>query len=270
MAPLGSMVGLKEMTVRAWIGAVVLSLAACAASPPMPDLAHGRHVARIEGCISCHGEKLDGHLVEDEAQFALAWSSNLSRLLPRWSDAMVEQTLRSGRRPDGSAMWFMPTYVHARLSPADMHDLIGWLRTVPATGVDHPPLKRGAQFAAALTHGLQDSATQAARLASRVAADVGPKHARGRYLAQIACSECHGPDLRGVREPEPGEPPDLAVAAAYDPAQFRVLLRTGRGLGGRDLSDMTKYGPERFAGLTNEEIDQLHNYLVARSQTMRR
>ena len=256
--------------MRAWIGAVSLSLAACTASPPATDLAHGRGIAQIEGCISCHGEKLEGHLGEEDPQFARAWSSNLSRLLPRWNDAMVEQTLRSGRRPDGSALWFMPTYVHARLSPADMRDLIAWLRTVPATGVDHPPLKRGPQFSAALAHGMQDSAAQAARLAPRAAADVGADHARGRYLAQIACSECHGPDLHGAREPEPGQPPDLAAAAAYDPAQFRTLLRTGRGLGGRDLGEMTRYGPERFVGLTDEEIDNLRDYLVARSRTARR
>jgi cytochrome c553 len=256
--------------VRAWIGAVALSLAACTASLSAPNLAHGRRVAQIEGCISCHGEKLDGHLVEDDARLALAWSSNLSLLLPRWNDATVERTLRSGRRPDGSAMWFMPTYVHARLSPADMRDLIGWLRTVPMTGHDHPPLKRGSQFEAALAHGMQDSAAQAARLAPRAAIDVGAEHARGRYLAQIACSECHGPDLHGVSKPQPGQPPDLAAAAAYDPAQFRALLRTGRGLGGRDLGEMTQYGPERFAGLTDEEIEQLHDYLVTRSQKARR
>ena len=255
--------------MRAWIGAVVFSLTACTADKPAPDVVHGRRIAQIEGCISCHGEKLDGHLVEEDAHFALAWSSNLSRLIPRWNDETVERALRSGRRPDGSALWLMPTYVHARLSHADMRDLIAWLRTVPATGVDHPPLKRGAQFTAALAHGMQDSAAQAARLASREAADVGARHARGRYLAQIACSECHGPDLRGAREPGPGQPPDLAAAAAYGPEQFHSLLRTGRGVGGRDLGEMTQYGPERFVGLTDGEIDDVRNYLVARSHTTR-
>jgi mono/diheme cytochrome c family protein len=244
-----------------------LSFAASTPSHRPPDVAHGRRIAQIEGCISCHGEKLDGHLFEDNAQFALAWSSNLSRMLPRMNDATMERSLRTGRRSDGSAMWFMPTYVHARLSPADMRDLIAWMRTVPASGKDHPPLKRGPQFAAALAQGLQDSATQAARLASRSAADVGANHMRGRYLAQIACSECHGPDLRGARGAVPGQPPDLSVAAAYDRAQFRSLLRTGRGLGGRTLGEMTQYGPERFIGLTDQEIDQIHRYLVARARS---
>ena len=255
--------------MRAWIGSMALVLAACTAVPPAPDLAHGRRIAQIEGCISCHGDKLDGHLVEEDPQFVLAWSSNLSRLLPRWSDATAERTLRTGRRPDGSALWFMPTFVHARLSREDMRDLIAWLRTIPATGVDHPALKRGPGFAAAVAQGMPDSAAQAARLATRAAIDAGPAHARGRYLAQIACSECHGPDLHGAREPGPGQPPDLVVAAAYDPAQFRTLLRTGRAPGGRDLGDMTRYGPERFAGLTDGEIGEIRAYLVARSRLPR-
>ncbi|QQV78025.1 c-type cytochrome [Sphingomonas aliaeris] len=256
--------------MRTLIGAAALSLASCTVSSPVPDPVHGRQIAQIEGCISCHGDRLDGHLVEEDAQFAIAWSSNLSRLIPRWDDAAVERTLRSGRRPDGSALWFMPTYVHARLSQTDMRDLIAWMRTVPATGVDHPPLKRGPQFAVALEHEMQDSATQAARLAPRAPAAAGADHARGRYLAQIACSECHGPDLHGARDPEPGQPPDLAAAAAYDPEAFRTLLRTGRGLGGRDLGEMTQYGPERFVGLTDVEIDEIHHYLVARSHIPRR
>lgn len=254
----------------AWRTAVTLILAASPSFAAEPDLSHGRRIAQIEGCISCHGEKLDGHLVQDDPQFALVWSSNLSRLLPFWSDAILERTLRSGRRPDGSPMWFMPTFVHSRLSATDMRDLIAWLRTIPPTGNSHPPLKRGNQFAPALAHGMQDAAAQAVRLAPRTATDVGAKYARGRYLAQIACSECHGPDLRGARETSPGQPPDLTIGAGYDRYQFRTLLRSGRGLGGRSLGDMTQYGPERFIGLTDHDIEQLREYLVARSNMQRR
>jgi mono/diheme cytochrome c family protein len=259
MTPVGG------IEMRVWTSAVLLLTASAAVASP-PNITRGRRIAQIEGCISCHGEKLDGHLVEDNPQFALAWSSNLSRLIPRWNNAIVEHVLRTGRRPDGSALWFMPTYVHSRLSGADMRDLIAWMRTVPPTGVNHPPLKRGPQFAAALKQGFQDSAAQAARLAPRAAIDLGPRYARGRYLAQIACSECHGPALKGVPNPTAGDPPDLAVAAAYDAAQFRTLLRTGRGMGGRDLGDMTKYGAERFVGLSDQDRSEIYRYLVARAR----
>ena len=89
----------------------------------------------------------------------------------------------------------MPTYVHARLSRADMRDLIAWLRTVPRRVLTIRHEKRGPQFAAASTHEMHDAASQAGRLAPRAAANVGAEHARGRYLAQIACRECRA----GVR-----------------------------------------------------------------------
>lgn len=72
------------------------------------------------GCTSCHGTALEGHLFEEDPAFALAWSSNLSRILPRRTDAQIDATLRSGRRPDGSALWFMPTFAHRQISPDDI------------------------------------------------------------------------------------------------------------------------------------------------------
>lgn len=251
--------------MRKWWWAVA-ALVAMGAAARRADLSHGKRIAQIEGCVSCHGAKLDGHLFEENPDFAIAWSSNLSRILPRRTDAQIERTLRTGRRPDGTALWFMPSFVHARLSAADMRDLIAWLRTVPPSGSDHPAIKRGPRFAAAVAQGMPDSAAQVTRLAGRAPADLGPAHARGRYLAQIACAECHGPALTGARVPGPGEPPDLTVAAAYDAAAFRSLLRTGKGIGGRDLGDMTRYGPERFVGLTDSDVAAIRAYLVARAR----
>lgn len=250
-----------------WLLAAVL--AGCTAQPPAADLAHGRRLAAIGGCISCHGAKLDGHTVEEDPRFAVIWSANLSRILPTLSDAQVERVLRTGRRPDGRALWLMPTFAHAAWSADDMRDLIAWMRTVPATGTDHPPIVPGPGFRAAQAQGMQDSATQAKRLAHRAPANVAPALAHGRYLARIACSECHGPELAGVPGGGPGMPPDIAAAAGYDLAQFRTLMRTGRGIGGRDLGDMTRYGPDRLVGLTDAEIEAIHAYARARATARR-
>lgn len=217
------------------------------------------------GCTSCHGTRLDGHLFEENPQFAIAWSSNLSRILPRWSDAQIESALRKGVRPDGTALWFMPTFAQQRLSPEDMRDLIAWLRTVPASGRDHPPMRRGPMFAQAIAHGFQDSAAQAQRLKARQPASAGTAHGRGRYLATIACAECHGPDLAGPRDPRPGDPPDLQIAAAYEPAAFARLLKTGVAQNGRPAGAMAVEARKRLSALTPEDVAALHGYLVARA-----
>jgi len=227
--------------------------------------ARGEHLATVMGCTSCHGQDLRGHLHEEDPDLMTVWNSNLSLILPGWSDDQIEATLRTGRRPDGSALWGMPTFVHRQLSPQDMNSLIAWLRTVPAGGQQHPPMQRGPQFEQALTHGMQDSAAQAERLAARHPADAGESTRTGRYLATLACGDCHGPSLQGVREPRPGQPPDLAAAAAYSPPEFARLLATGVARDGRPLAEMSTEGPKRLGALTPNEVQAIYEYLKARA-----
>ncbi|MDO7841878.1 c-type cytochrome [Sphingomonas immobilis] len=246
----------------AWLVSL-LALAACAQAGAR-QRAHGLRLATEMGCISCHGEKLDGHVFEENAQFAFAWSSNLSRILPGLSNAQIDQTLRTGKRMDGTPLWFMPTFVHRRLSHEDMQDLIAWLRTVPPTGQLHPPIKFGPLFKAALAQGFQNSADEAARLAARNPADLGQQYAKGRYLASITCAECHGPDLKGPRNPQPGDAPDLMVAATYSPAGFERLVRTGIKQDGSKAVLMGEEAPKRLSIMTSAEIESIRLYLGKR------
>ncbi len=80
---------------------------------------------------------------------------------------------------------------------------------------------------------------------------------RGRYLASIVCSECHGLDFRG-NALEGG--PSLAVLAIYAPDEFRHLLRTGKPIGGREIPK-TSWMPE--VDFTDQEIDDLYTFLRA-------
>jgi len=225
----------------------------------------GQHLATVMGCTSCHGHDLSGHLFQEDARMAIAWSTNLSRLLPTWSDAQVETTLRTGRRPDGSALWFMPTFSQQQLTPDDMRALVAWLRSVPPAGEAHPPIRRGPQFESAIAQGYRDSAAQAEHVAARRPPELGTGLQRGRYLAILACAECHGPDLKGARDPHPGDPPDLAIAAAYSAAEFAALLKTGVTRAGRPAAEMSTEAPKRLSVLGADEVDAIHRYLKARA-----
>jgi cytochrome c553 len=66
----------------------------------------------------------------------------------------------------------------------------------------------------------------------------------GRYLVRTVCTECHGHDLRGDAS---GSPPDLRIAAAFDEAGWFELMRSGRGLGGRELDLMARVALSRFS-----------------------
>ena len=78
---------------------------------------------------------------------------------------------------------------------------------------------------------------------------------RGRYLASVVCSECHGLDFKGYAF-EGG--PSLAILAIYGPEQFRHLLHTGKPIGGRDIPKMS-WMPE--VDFTDREIDDLYEFL---------
>jgi mono/diheme cytochrome c family protein len=112
--------------------------------------------------------------------------------------------------------------------------------------------------------GLYPSSVAEARAARAVPwPALGDSLALGRYVAQTACAECHGGTLAGGRGPVAG--PDLAITLGYDRAAFTRLMRTGRGIGDRDLGLMSSVARDRFALLTDAEVDALHEYLTARA-----
>lgn len=244
----------------------VLSFGGCS-NASKTDVERGRLLATTLGCVSCHGARMDGHLFQNEPGVAVIYSANASRIMPAYSDAALREMLVSGKRRDGTALWVMPPASFAVLNRSDMNDLIRWLRTIPPTGTSHPPITIGPLWQKAIDAGQikPPSAMLAAELA-HPPIDLGKDYARGRYLARTVCAECHEPNLGGQRDPQPGDAPDLNVAAAYDAAAFRRLLRTGKGLDRADLGLMTEAAKERLNVLSDSDIEALRNYLVARSR----
>ncbi|MGJ3627194.1 c-type cytochrome [Sphingomonas sp. MMS24-JH45] len=144
-----------------------------------------------------------------------------------------------------------------------MTDLIAWMRSVPPSRTDHPGIVTGPAWKEAVA-GVRNSAMQAARLATRVPVDAGPSTAKGRYLTQIACAECHGPTLTGVPEPKAGDAPDLSVAAAYERRDFVRLMRTGLPPDGPGLDDEEARHWLHALGDANAAIQP--DYLIARAR----
>jgi len=232
------------------------------------SIAEGARLARIEGCRACHDEGLTGGFAfSDDLLLGRVVAANLTRALPAYSDLELVRLLRYGVRRDGTSAVVMPAEMFVHLSDEDLGKIVAWLRTVPPAGETHRKRSIGLMGRFRLLTG--DYVTSAGLVpegATWPAArpDASDPDALGRYLAMTACSECHGQDLGGL---ERDGAPDLAIAAAYEPAQFRHLLRTGEGLGGRDLGLMSVIAPLRFASLTDAEIDALHAWLVARARS---
>ncbi|MEA3029836.1 MAG: hypothetical protein QOG13_1161 [Sphingomonadales bacterium] len=242
------------------------------APPSAAQLADAGRQARILGCANCHGRGLQGGLVFDGQPFATVWAPNLTELAPRVSDQQLAQAIRQGIGHDGRALFIMPSDMYARLSDQEVAALIVAIRSAPRSGAPVAPIQWGpiGRFALA-TGGLEPVMATREDYRIRQPYDTGPGQAAGRRLAATTCAACHGPDLTGGAAEGPGNPPpDLAAAGAYDLAQFRTLMRTGVPPGGRDLGLMKEVAERDFANFSDEEVAQLHAYLRARAERVRR
>jgi cytochrome c553 len=157
----------------------------------------------------------------------------------------------------------MPSEAFAALSDRETADLIAYLRTFPAKDGVERPIHVGPLGRVGLLMGqIKPQPTVIAAKRDLEPVDLGAEYAQGRSIAR-ACVECHGRDLKGdafVRSP------DLAIAGAYELADFERLLRTGIAAGDRKVGLMTESAPVRFNALSHDEIAALHAYLKARAE----
>lgn len=268
--------------MRHWTVVVLLLAAACQEQPKPPHtplettfdgaqvtdaaatIAHGERISWTLGCRGCHREKLEG------GTFYERYASNLTRELPKYSDAEIDRVLRTGVPRDGRDLWGMPSEIFQHLSAADMKALIADLRSVaPGGKPTQPPKPWMADAKEMIAKGELKTARDTVAQDKPIApVDLGPRYALGRYITRVTCAECHGPKLEGAPGAKPGEPPNLVVAAAYTRAEFETLMTKGVPSGGRALKNplMGEVARERFAHFTPHERDALYAYLKARAE----
>ncbi|MGZ3273968.1 MAG: c-type cytochrome [Caulobacteraceae bacterium] len=224
------------------------------------DKAEGQRLSYVLGCRSCHDKGLTGAPMSLSSSTLMA--PNLTRLSRR-TDAELDAAIRQGLRPDGRSELAMPSQAYAGLTDSEVAALIAYVRSLPPSGevLVQPP------YGIVLRMNLATGAlkTQADRHADAAApVDAGANTAPGRHIAQIACSQCHGPALEGGR----GYPaPDLTIRGYYDRKPFHTVMRTGEGLP-RDMKLMSETASSSLSRLTDGEIDALYDYLIARDVKM--
>jgi mono/diheme cytochrome c family protein len=233
------------------------------ASNPNSKVAHGDRVSRIVGCKACHGETLQGqNVTAKEPEWGDMYAPNLTLLMASYSDAELERAIRKGVPKDGRTMWFMPSESLQFLSDADLSALVAYLRTMPPGGKPTPPIRKGALFHQLVKAGqLHPAPKMVERFQARQPADMGERHALGRYIAKVVCSECHNAQLEGL----PDFSPSLDITGAFDQAELIELLTTGKGKSKPDLGLMIAASRLRFSQFTPGERQAVVAYLQART-----
>lgn len=224
-------------------------------------IAEGARIARLAGCHHCHGEKLEGGVVEDIPNFVRIVAPNISVMLPTFSDAQIATVLRKGVKPDGNTVLFMPSEMFRHLSDADLARVIAYLRTIPATPTGAQEKSEVRILARLiLAKGDYQPAALAIETLPPPAAGFTPGDpvSHGRYLAMNFCSECHGQKLEGFA---PLNTPPLVVAKAYSLEQFARLMHDGVALGDRELRMMSDTARVRFSNFTPDEVAAMHAFL---------
>ena len=229
------------------------------------DAAEGLRLAKIRGCTGCHMPDLKGQMFIDDPLIARVASPNLTAAMREYSDVDLERIIRRGVRPDGKSVVVMPSAMFSPLTDEDLGKILAYLRSVPPVNGQARQRRLGPVARLAFVLGKFKPAAVEVREANALTASYprpGEQHYAGAYLARTSCTECHGFDLRGDGD----RIPDLRIAAGYTLDQFTSFMRTGKALGNRELKLMSDVARKRFSNFTDEEILQLHSYLVDRAQ----
>ena len=99
---------------------------------PGVTIAYGQYLARVGGCMACHGAHLSGGHFEGGPSDPPAQNLTPAGDLQRWSFAQFTRTLRTGVRPDGTHLdTFMPWPTIGQMTDDELRAIYNFLKSVP-------------------------------------------------------------------------------------------------------------------------------------------
>lgn len=246
-------------------------------------IARGRHIAEaISVCQGCHGENLEGQVLDDEPMIVTIAAPNLTTgeggVGSTLTDADLVRAIRHGVGPDGRPLMIMHSDIFHSFSEQDLAAVIAYVRSVPP--VDNQIPATGGKLVGRIMMplGVFDSDVMPLFPAEVIDQDApfetappqGVTAEYGGYLTAIAlCKMCHGPDLTGGPPIDPVSPaaPNIqahAAAGGWTEQQFLDTIRTGQTPSGRSLNpDAMPW--EFYAKMTDEELQAIYLYLASLS-----
>jgi mono/diheme cytochrome c family protein len=236
---------------------------------PEPDsatLAHGEHVARVRGCMGCHGDNLGGEVMSDDFAIGHISSSNLTSgaggIGSTYSDEDWIRAVRHAVAPDGRPLKIMPSHEFIELGRQDLAAMIAYIKQVPP--VDWAPAEdRVGPMARALyvlTPGfpLLEHSKIDHSLPLRDAPTPAATAEYGQYMV-VSCYGCHGTDLVGASAGPPDTPRsgNLTKLQSWSEDEFVRAVREGI----RPNGDTLHAFMPRWTSATDTELAAVYLYL---------
>ncbi|CZT34520.1 cytochrome c [Rhizobium sp. 9140] len=218
-----------------------------------PDISHGEQVFWAGGCTSCHaapGAQGDAKLVLTgglplKSPFGTFHLPNISpddtAGIGRWTLAQFGDAMTRGVGPDGQHLYpSFPYGSYARLTPKDVNDLYGYIKTLPKSPNIAPPHDLPFPYNIRASLGGWKLLFYSDR--PRVPVDqTNAKLVRGQYLVEGPghCGECHTP-----RNALGGFKTDLWLAGAPNPegeGQIPNITPGSKTIGDWTEADIANY-----------------------------
>jgi mono/diheme cytochrome c family protein len=239
------------------------------------SVARGRHLVHaVAKCGDCHGEDLSGTAFFDDPAFARVHAPNITSGRGGkgsvYTDEDLIRVIQHGVKRDGRPVMIMPADAYTHLSDGDLAAIIAYLRSVPPVDKEWPAPRYGPVGRALMAFGKMPVFAAASidheRRDVRPRPDPDTTAVYGRYLTLIGgCQSCHNPAMSGgeIAGGEPGSPPAANLTPTgidqYTEADFFRVLREGKGLGGRVITD---FMPWKNSGrMTDSEIHAIWLFL---------
>ena len=238
------------------------------------SLAHGRYLFMSRGCGECHGANGAGRVFAHDDHGLLLKSPNITAgagsVTKAYKDADWFRTIRHGVKPDGRPVFVMPSEDFARLTDADVGDIVAYAKRLPPTAGEGAqfdlPIVMRALYGMGMIKDAAEKIDHTQVSALETPEDASPIH--GKYVAQM-CLGCHGPTLSGGKLP--GHPPSWPAAANLTPgagsvlprypdvATFKAMLRSGKRPDGTAIDRAMPFAS--LGALSDLDVEAVYLYL---------
>lgn len=228
----------------------------------------GRRWATALGCTGCHGKDLSGALLIDDPSLGTIPSPNLTTgeggVGEEYTDADWVLAIRHGiDAHEGRALLAMPSSGYYHLTDEDLGELIAFLKSAPPVENDLGEIRLTFMTKVLLAAGAFGETVLPAESIDHTGARPaviapGASVEYGDYLVRVtSCRDCHGAELAGGKNPEPGGPPGPNITpggsfGAWSLEDFLIATRT------RKSENMPW---EDFAHLSDHELEAIYLYL---------